>query len=236
MIRIDNFHDMENKDFRILIPAYNSERYIEDLFNRLDRMDLLDKVVVLNDGSTDDTLRICTERKVTVLSNKKNKGKGAALKLGFRYMEKSGTEFFFTIDSDLQHDVRFIPDFLNKYENSKADIIIGNRLGDTKTMPAERIFSNKTTSFIISLLAKQKIPDSQSGYRLIKTQVIKDLVLNSDKFDMESEILIKAGRNGAIIESIPISALYEGAHSSISIIRDTYRFIRLIIRSILVKG
>ena len=226
---------MENKDFRILIPAYNSERYIDDLFDRLDKMDLLDKVIVLNDGSTDNTLSICKNRKITVLSNKKNKGKGSALKLGFEYVAKNGIDYFLTIDSDLQHDVKFIPDFIKKYEKSKADIIIGNRLGDTRTMPAERIFSNRTTSFIVSLLAKQKIPDSQSGYRLIKTQVVKDIVLNSDKFDMESELLIKAGRKGAVIKSIPVSALYEGAHSSISVVRDTYRFIRLVIRSMLIK-
>lgn len=225
-----------DKDFRILIPAYNSERYIDDLFDRLEKVDLLGKAVVVNDGSTDDTLKICEDRGVTVLSNKRNRGKGSALKKGFKYMAESGIGFFITLDSDLQHDVRYIPEFIEKYEETGADIIVGNRLGDTRTMPIERVFSNRTTSYIVSLLAKQKIPDSQSGYRLIKTSAVKDIVLTSDKFEMESELLIKAGRKGLKIGSIPISALYEGAHSSISVFRDTYRFIRLVLRSILVKS
>jgi glycosyltransferase involved in cell wall biosynthesis len=227
---------MENRNFRILIPAYNSERYIDDLFDRLEKMDLLDKALVVNDGSTDGTLKICGSRGVAVLSNKTNKGKGAALKKGFLYMAENNVEFFLTIDSDLQHDVRYIPEFIKRYEETGADIIVGNRLGDTTTMPVERVFSNRTTSYIVSLLAGQKIPDSQSGYRLIKTAAVKDLVLTSDRFEMESELLIKAGRKEFKIDSIPISALYEGAHSSISVFRDTYRFIRLVIRSLIIKN
>jgi glycosyltransferase involved in cell wall biosynthesis len=225
-----------DKNYRILIPAYNSERYIDDLFDRLEKMNILDKAVVVNDGSSDGTLKICEDRGVTALSNKTNRGKGSALKKGFQYMTENDIEFFITLDSDLQHDVRYIPEFIERYEKSGADIIVGNRLGDTRTMPVERVFSNRTTSFIVSLLAKQKIPDSQSGYRLIKTEALKDIVLVSDKFEMESELLIKAGRKGLKIGSIPISALYEGAHSSISVFRDTYRFIRLVIRSLLVKS
>ena len=226
---------MENKNYRILIPAYNSARYIDDLFDRLEKMRLLDKAVVVNDGSTDDTLKICEERGVTVLSNKTNRGKGYSLRKGFKYMAENDVEFFITLDSDLQHDVRFIPDFINKYGETGADIIVGNRLGDTTTMPVERVFSNRTTSYIVSLLAKQKIPDSQSGYRLIRTAAVKDLVLTCDRFEMESELLIKAGRKGLKIDSLPISALYEGAHSSISVFRDTYRFVRLVIRSLLIR-
>ena len=124
---------------------------------------------------------------------------------------------------------------MKKYEETNADIIVGNRLGDTTTMPVERVFSNRTTSWIVSLISGTEIPDSQSGYRLIKTSAVKDLVLTCDRFEMESELLIKAGRKKLKIDSIPISALYEGAHSSISVFRDTYRFIRLVIRSLLIR-
>lgn len=226
---------MQEKNFRILIPAYNSARYIDDLFDRLEKMGLLDKTVVVNDGSKDDTLKICRDRNVNAISYDINRGKGYALRKGFEYMAQNGFEFFLTIDSDLQHDVRFIPAFLEKYEVSGADIIVGNRLGDTSTMPIERVFSNRTTSFIVSMISGCKIPDSQSGYRLIKTSALNDLTLTCDKFEMESEILIKAGRKGRKIESVPISALYEGAHSSISVFKDTYRFIRLVIRSLIIR-
>ncbi|MBN2788945.1 MAG: glycosyltransferase family 2 protein [Candidatus Delongbacteria bacterium] len=226
---------MKDMNFKILIPAYNSERYIGDLFHKFAEMDLLCKVVVVDDGSKDNTVKICNDNEVTLISYKKNGGKGYALKQGFKYMIENNIEFFLTIDSDLQHDVKFIPEFIIKYHDTNADIIVGDRLGNTTTMPIERVFSNRTTSFIVSQLAKCKIPDSQSGYRLIKTEVVKNIELESDKFEMESEILIKAGRKGYRIESIPISALYEGAHSSISVFRDTVRFIRLVFRSIFVK-
>lgn len=226
---------MKEKNFRILIPAYNSERYINDLLDRIEKMGLLDKVVVVNDGSKDNTVKICNDRGVTVLSNERNGGKGSALKKGFKFMAENSVEFFLTIDSDLQHDVKYIPEFIKKYEETGADIIVGNRLGDTSTMPVERIFSNRTTSLIVSLLAGCRIPDSQSGYRLIRTAVVQEVILTSDKFEMESEILIKAGRKKFRIESLPISALYEGAHSSINVLRDTYRFIRLVFRSIIVR-
>ncbi|HQO09874.1 MAG TPA: glycosyltransferase family 2 protein [Clostridiales bacterium] len=226
---------MKEKNFRILIPAYNSERYIDDLFDRIEKMGLLDKVVVVNDGSKDNTVKICNNRGVTVLSNERNGGKGSALKKGFKFMVENNVEFFLTIDSDLQHDVKFIPEFIKKYEETGADIIVGNRLGETSTMPIERVFSNRTTSFIVSIISGCKIPDSQSGYRLIKTSALNDLTLTCDKFEMESEILIKAGRKGRKIDSVPISALYEGAHSSISVFKDTYRFIRLVIRSLIIR-
>jgi glycosyltransferase involved in cell wall biosynthesis len=227
---------MKDLNFKILVPAYNSERYIGDLFHKFEEMNLLDKVVVVDDGSKDNTLKICENRGVIALSNEKNGGKGSALKKGFKYMVKNNIEFFLTIDSDLQHDVKFIPEFIKKFQETNADIIVGDRLGDTTTMPIERVFSNRTTSFIVSLLAKCKIPDSQSGYRLIRTKVVEDIKLESDKFEMESEILIKAGRKGFKITSIPISALYEGAHSSISVFRDTFRFIRLVFRTIFIKN
>ncbi|MCK4978939.1 MAG: glycosyltransferase family 2 protein, partial [Candidatus Delongbacteria bacterium] len=127
-------------NFKILVPAYNAERYIGDLLHKFTEMGLLDRVVVVDDGSKDRTLQICKDRKVTVLSNKTNGGKGSALKKGFKYMIENIIEFFLTIDSDLQHDVKFIPDFIKKYEETKADIIVGDRLGDTTTMPIERIF------------------------------------------------------------------------------------------------
>ncbi len=226
---------MENINFRILIPAYNSARYIDDLFDRLEKMDLLDRALVVNDGSEDDTEKICRDRGVEVLPHKKNRGKGAALRTGFRFMVENDVGFFITLDSDLQHDVRYIPEFIKKYEDTGADIIVGNRLGDTSTMPIERVFSNRTTSWIVSLISGSEIPDSQSGYRLIRTSAVNDLVLTCDRFEMESELLIKAGRKKLKIDSIPISALYEGAHSSISVFRDTYRFIRLVIRSFIIK-
>ncbi|MCK4980152.1 MAG: glycosyltransferase, partial [Candidatus Delongbacteria bacterium] len=101
-VRFTIFTAMKDLNFKILVPAYNSERYIIDLFHRFEEMDLLDKVVVVDDGSRDNTLQICEDRKVTVLSNETNGGKGSALKKGFSYMVENKIDFFLTIDSDLQ--------------------------------------------------------------------------------------------------------------------------------------
>jgi len=98
-------------------------------------------------------------------------------------------------------------------------------------MPAMRKFTNRTTSAIISRIAGCKISDSQSGYRLISRRVLEKIELVTGRYDTESEILIKAGREGAKIESVPIKTIYADEVSSINPLRDTIRFLSLVIRS-----
>ena len=231
------------KKYKILIPAYNAEKYLDKLFEKIRKVDSLENVIVIDDGSTDKTHQVCLDNNVECFSSKINQGKGKALKRGFEEILKqnqanAGSEkidFFLTVDADLQHDVDIIPSFIEKYTNSDASIIIGSRMDDTSKMPKDRILSNKLTSSVVSFVAGQKISDSQSGYRLIKTDILKTINLISDNYEMESELLIKASRNGFKIGSVPIPTIYNDEHSSINRTKDTYRFIKMIIRLLIVS-
>ncbi len=240
---------MNKKKYKILIPAYNAERYLDKLFEKIKEVDSLDNVIVIDDGSIDKTSQICKDKNVEVITSKINQGKGKALKIGFEEVLKrnqlkddsednihNNIEFVITLDADLQHDVDSLPLFIEKCLSSNSDIIIGSRMEDTSNMPKDRILSNKLTSAVVSFVAGQKISDSQSGYRLIKTAVLNEIDLISDKYEMESELLIKASRNGFKIDSVPIPTIYNDEHSSINRFKDTYRFMKMIFRLMVVRG
>ncbi len=230
------------KNYKILIPAFNAEKYLDRLFEKIKKVDSLDNVIVIDDGSTDKTYQICLDNNVQCSSSKINQGKGKALKRGFEEIlkhnesdNKEKIDFFLTVDADLQHDVDMIPSFIEKYNDTDVAIVIGSRMEDTSKMPRDRVLSNRLTSFVVSVVAGQKISDSQSGYRLIKTDILNDINLISDNYEMESELLIKASRNGFKIGSVAIPTIYNDEHSSINRFKDTYRFIKMIFRLIIIR-
>ncbi|MCK4408759.1 MAG: hypothetical protein KAW67_01650, partial [Candidatus Eisenbacteria sp.] len=113
------------------------------------------------------------------------------------------------------------------------DVIIGTRMQAVGEMPKLRIWTNRTTSRIVSLLAGQKISDSQSGYRLIKVRVLRDIVQSfvTTRYDTESELLIRAARRGYRMAAVTIRSVYTGTVSHINPFVDTLRFVRLVTRS-----
>ena len=113
-----------------------------------------------------------------------------------------------------------------------SDVVVGSRMDAVRDMPPLRVWTNRTTSRIVSLLAKQEIPDSQSGYRAIRTKVLDGMNLVTSRYDTESEILIRAGRRGFSIGAIPIESIYKDSISHINPFVDTLRFIRLVWRSL----
>lgn len=217
-------------DICILLPGYNEEKMIGQVVSKARKV--INDVIVVDDGSTDDTYQIAKSAGAIVIRHEVNKGKGAALKTGFQYALEHNYQAVITMDSDGQHDVNDIPNFLNALSEGKAGIVIGSRMKDISTMPAIRKVTNKLTSYISSLLMHQKVDDSQSGFRLITSDVLRSIKLESDRYDMESEILIKASRAGFQIISVPIKTIYGQEKSKINPLIDTYRFIRLVFRSL----
>jgi glycosyltransferase involved in cell wall biosynthesis len=201
---------------------------IEKISEFIDKSD----IVVIDDGSKDQTFGIAQRAGAVVLKHERNKGKGEALKTGFKYAQKKNYDAFFTIDADLQHDPSSIADFLKKTAGNFNGIIIGTRDVHLKTMPFARWLSNNLTSMILSILSDQTIRDSQSGYRLISTQVLKKVKLKAKKYDLESEILVKAGRKGFKIDAVPIKTIYGGGKSFINPLIDTGRFLKLMWRTL----
>jgi glycosyltransferase involved in cell wall biosynthesis len=145
------------------------------------------------------------------------------------FFRKSGAEYAVFLDADGQHDPAEIPKFLEAARGIGVGMVVGTRMQDTHNMPLIRRFANWFTSYITSRLAKQKVPDSQCGYRLISRAMLDDFQLSTAHFETETEMLIQTGRAGHRIVSVPIATIYEhGRHSHIRPGRDTLRFFKLI--------
>ncbi len=169
-------------DICILIPGYNEEKMIGHVVSKARKV--ISDIIVVDDGSVDNTYQIAKSAGAIVIRHEVNKGKGAALKTGFQYALEHNYQAVITMDSDGQHDADDIPNFLNALNVRKADIIIGSRMKNISTMPAIRKVTNKLTSYISSLLMHQKVDDSQSGFRLITSDVLRSVKLESDRYDM----------------------------------------------------
>jgi len=219
----------------VVVPSKNLEDAVGDVVRQVLGLDLGLDVLVIDDGSTDDTSRVAREAGAEVIEHPENLGKGAALKTGFEYALERGYEAVVTLDGDGQHDPAAIPQFLEALEKTGADIVIGTRMHAVGEMPKLRIWTNRTTSRVVSLLSRQTVPDSQSGYRIIRVSALADLTgsLVTTRYDTESELLIRAGRRGYKIASTDIESIYTtGAVSHIHPIADTLRFLRLVGRSL----
>ncbi|MDD5669661.1 MAG: glycosyltransferase family 2 protein [Candidatus Omnitrophica bacterium] len=212
----------------VVIPTYNESAAIGGLVNKISGQKL--DVLVIDDGSSDNTALIAGKSGAVVIINKKNLGKGAGIIIGFRYALAKGYEAVITMDGDGQHLPEEIPKFLQKSSETSAGILIGNRMSRVKNMPLVRIFTNWFMSWILSKITGQLIPDSQCGYRLIRREVFQDLDLKTSKYETESEILIKAARKRIKIESVVIDTIYVRHKSYINPFIDTLRFFRLLLR------
>ena len=230
---------MENKspkpeewpaDLYILIPAYNAAHQLLKLLPSLSSLVPKNRICVVNDGSHDDTNEICSSFTITCLSQRKNKGKGAALTTGFSYLAEQGAQWILTMDADGQHAVEDIPSFIDLMkQNPHAGIIGGARKLTPGTMPVARVFSNRITSLFLSFLCHKKILDSQCGFRLYSTELLNTICLQYKHFEMESEIILKACFSGFPIYFVPIQTLYCSDQSHISHIKDILRWIRAVV-------
>lgn len=214
----------------VIIPAYNESKEIAPLLAGV-RLHC-PQVLVIDDGSKDNTAQIAQDNGAVVFRNIRNQGKGTALISGFNYVLKHDFDAVITMDGDGQHLPEEIPLFIKTAIYSNNGIVIGNRMSERMNMPFLRVLANKFMSRVISLMVEQDIPDTQCGYRLIKRGVLEKLVLNTSNYDTESEILIKAARLGFKIESVRIKTVYRGEKSQINPFVDTFRFIRLIWREL----
>jgi len=214
----------------VIIPTRNEAKNISDIVKQIMTHNL--SVVVIDDGSSDDTFNIAKIAGATVLRNPVNLGKGASLRRGFDYALANGFDAVITMDGDGQHLVSDLPYFIRLAEYSDKDIFIGNRMSKPKKMPLSRILTNKFMSWLVSAVAGQKIPDTQCGFRLIRRRVLEKVQLKTSKYEIESEILIKSSRLGFKIESVPIESVYAQEKSQINPFIDTLRFSKFILREL----
>jgi len=219
-------NDINQNSVLVLIPAYNAGKYLDELIPRCMKYVCDSNLLLVNDGSSDNTLELIKKHNVKYISFPENRGKGAALMAGFEYAIKENYRSVLTIDADLQHLPEEIPRFF-ALDNGKR-LVMGTRDINLKIMPFARWLTNNLTSMIISIFSSQRVRDSQSGYRLIPTEVLKAIPLKTVKYDFESEMLFKVGAVGCPIVEVSISTVYEGSQSYINPFKDTGRFIRQI--------
>jgi len=211
----------------VIIPTHNECLTIARLVSEIRALSL--DVVVVDDGSTDNTAACAQKEGAFVLHNSRNQGKGRALAQGFEYFLKHDFDAALTMDGDGQHLPQDIPQFLSKAESDCAGLIIGNRMSDRRNMPFVRVLTNKFMSWIISRIVRQKIADSQCGFRLIKRRLLEMMTLTTNKFEIESEMILEACRKGFSIASVPVQSVYRKEKSHINPLIDTVRFFRFIV-------
>jgi len=215
----------------ILIPSYNEAKTIGSLVAQLRERHLT--VYVVDDGSTDKTAKIAESEGAVVVKHKTNKGKGASMREGFKHILKKGFETVVVMDGDGQHEVEDIGSFLQRIKDTNADMVIGSRMHDTSSMPPLRIYTNRFMSSLISSMARQYVPDTQSGFRLIKRDVLSSIKLESSNYEIESEMILKAAWAGFKIDSVPIKTVYRDERSKINPILDAIRFIAFLVKIML---
>lgn len=220
---------MSESTFRpcVIIPAYNAHATIGPLVRRL--KDLCLDVLVVSDGSTDRTACDAIEAGAVVLSHLHNEGKGAALRLGFAYALEHGYDAVVTLDSDGQHDPDDVPKLLSAARQSPHAVVIGQRLPAGQTPGRLRPWANRVMSLLVSAVTRRAIPDAQCGFRVLRRQVLAATRLSSRRFDIETEVLLAATRQGWQVASVPIRVGTPHA-SRIRPVSDGLRFLGVILR------
>jgi len=212
-----------------VIPAYQDEKHIGDIVRRVRQR--LDHVLVIDDGSNDQTAQRAREAGAEVIVHDQNRGKGDAIKTGLGHWLDREVTWVSLLDSDGQH----LPEEIDRFIAAAASatqpsFFIGNRMSDVAAMPFIRRVVNCYMSRRISRLCGQKIPDTQCGFRMLDRQLIPELLGGGDRYDYETEVLIIASRKGYRIESVPITTVYSDQVSKIRPVRDALCFFKLMRR------
>lgn len=210
----------------VVIPAYRAEPTLRALVQAIRRLGL--PVIVVDDASSDRTFWEAQEAGAVVLRRAANGGKGAALRDGLAEARRRGYEWMVTMDADGQHLPSDIPRFLDAGKKEDADLIVGNRMRDPRGMPLHRLVTNWLMSWLISRIAGQRIPDTQCGFRRVSRHFLERVPLASERFEIDSEMIIRAGWAGFRIVSVPVTCVYRRGASFIHPVGDTLRFLRFL--------
>ncbi len=217
---------MKNKslnEFYILIPACECGNVIGPLIERIKKY--TDKILVVDDGSCDETALNSERAGAEVIRHHRNVGKGGALRSGMEYLLRRCGQGIITMDADGQHDPDDLPKFLRAYSASNADMIIGVRFTDGVEYPRYRYITNMIGTKIMNAYLDLHLADSQSGYRLYKREALKEIKIRTSGFETETEILMKMVRRKRKVLQIPVRTIYERKNSETSHykpVTDTY--------------
>lgn len=197
-----------SKHVAVLIPAYNEERFIGSVVLKAKRY--ADTVVVVDDGSTDETALIASTAGAHVLSHPNNCGKAAALNTGFRYARDLDLDVLITLDGDGQHTAEEMMQVAAPILNRQADLVIGSRyLNQVCDIPRHRAWGHLLINFLTGTLSNLFISDSQSGYRAFSRRAIDELYFHSSGFLVESEMQFLAQKKLLRTVEAPVTVHYQ---------------------------
>ena len=229
------YHDRFDKlKCCVIIPTYNNSGTLAKVLDGV--LVFTSNVFVVNDGSTDSTQTILSQYKgITALHYPINKGKGSALRLGFKTASDYGFEYAITIDSDGQHSSNDLPKFIDFIEANPASLIVGARNMEQESIPGKSSFGHRFSNFWYWVETGIHLPDTQSGYRLYPIKQLKTFHFFTVKFEFEIEVLVRAAWKGILVHSVPVSVYYAPEKERISHFRPFTDFFRIsILNSILV--
>jgi glycosyltransferase involved in cell wall biosynthesis len=217
-------------DIGVIIPAYKAASLLRELLPRVLAVVPAQCIIVVDDASNDETPEVCAHYGILRLHHAINRGKGAALATGFGHCMTTDIRWAITMDADGQHS----PDDLHKFVAAShgtpaPGICIGARSMVPGVMPPERILSNRLTSAILSLFCGIPVKDSQCGYRLYSMEFIRRIEIVHTRFEMESEVIMKAAFLGFPVTFTGIQTLYLKGPSHISHLIDTIRWVGAVI-------
>jgi glycosyltransferase involved in cell wall biosynthesis len=217
------------REIGIVIPAYNAEKTIGGVIKELIGYGFKkSNIIVINDGSKDNTEDVTRSQDVTLVKHEKNMGKGAALRNGFAAAGQMNLKKVFVIDADAQHRVSETDAFLKL--NGHYDMIIGERTDILSAMPLDRMVTNRTVNLVVSLLSGVRTTDVQCGFRYVDLKIFDKVQLRTNNYQTESEMVIRAARNKYKIGFVPVTTIYAGEKSYINPLLDTWRFINMAVR------
>jgi len=218
----------------VIIPTYNNAATLAKVIE--DVAQYSDHIIVVNDGSTDNTVEIVKQfPAVQFISYEKNVGKGWALRKAFAYAIDKGYKYAITIDSDGQHFAKDLPAFINKLEEEPNAIIIGARNMGQASVPGGSSFGNKFSNFWFKVETGITSPDTQSGYRLYPLEPLRAMSFVTRKYEFEIEVLVRAAWKGVKVISVPVTVYYAPAAERISHFRPFKDFFRIsVLNTILV--
>lgn len=210
----------------VIIPTYNNSTTIGAVIE--DVAKYTNNIIVVNDGSTDNTLEVLNKFKnIELISYSENKGKGYAIRKAFKFALSKNFIYAITIDSDGQHFASDLPNFINKIKEFPDSIIIGSRNLNIQNVPKKNSFANKFSNFWFTFETGLTLSDTQSGFRLYPIVRMKNFKYFTNRYEFELEILVKSAWKGITIIENPINVYYAQNEKRITHFRPFKDFFRI---------
>ncbi len=219
----------------IIIPAYNAESTLEQVFSRIPRRDY-HRIIVVDDGSYDNTAEVARKHGVELIRHEYNRGYGGAQKTGYRRALELGADITVLLHADAQYAPEEMPNLIKAVSDQNADIVLGSRVLGGKMleggMPLIRYIGNRLLTKIENIAFGTDITEFHTGYRVYTSRALKALNLEdyTDKFHFDSEILIEAKKKSLRIVEVPIGTTYAGERSYLDPLTYGIQVLLLILR------